>query len=1007
MDSHTLKLFFHTTLDDVFNLSDNPVNCADYFTHQISKLVDAKSVIVAIQNEDNLSQIFSIYPSSQKDWINQLSVREFIDSSIINNESQYWSKNNENEEIASSINHLKIENVISIPLISTGNNIGSVFLFDIARKNNIDEMMKLILKLAGVLALIIRNSLLSGNLEKAVESKTTELQKRNKELEDSESKYRKLVENSPDAIAIYTAQELVFVNKECLTLMRANSESELLGKNVIEFVHPDSREFVAARMKEALLNHQVLPLAEEKYIRLDGSVCDVDVKAIPITFEGQTAVQIIVRDITEQKLSEVTLKHERELYLDLVNAQPAGIYRIRVFSTEKWLEDAWSNSVNSPYIVELASDRFCEILGVSRTEFEKNPKIISDLIHPDDQVEFEIRNKEANIKQIPFSWDCRLIIKGEVKWVHFESLPRKLENGDIIFTGIVYDIGERKKAENALAESEEKFRSIFENSSVGKSMTSFDGVLKANKAYCEMLGYSLEELNSINWKTLTHKHDIETDLEKVNLLLSGKKEFDSWEKRYIHKDGHVVWVNITSTLQRDSNGKPLFFIAEFKDITNRKQTEIALRESKDRLDRAEFASKSGNWEILLDSGRVKSSKGAVKIYGLDREEFTLENIQKIPLPDYRQILNDSLKNLIENDVPYDVEFKIKTADTGEIKDIHSTAYFDKEKKLVFGIIRDITKEKQAQANLLETQAILQAAMDNSQAGIAIADAPDGRLRYVNDAGLFIRGESRDKIVENIDINQYVVSWQLLDMDERPLEPHEVPLARAIMFGEKNNREFIIRRNQGDDRVVLAKAAPIKNEREEVIAAVVVFHDITERKMAEDALKKSFSLLHASIESTADGILVVDKEGKTTLYNQKFAQMWGIPIELLEVGIDEQLLRYVITKLVDPDKFLDKVTELYKNPELASVDDIKLTDGRTFVRHSIPQRIGDLVVGRVWSFRDITDRLIAENALLEKMNDMTRLHNLTIGRELTMIELKKEVNELLIMAGKEEKYKIVK
>jgi PAS domain S-box-containing protein len=188
---------------------------------------------------------------------------------------------------------------------------------------------------------------------------------------------------------------------------------------------------------------------------------------------------------------------------------------------------------------------------------------------------------------------------------------------------------------------------------------------------------------------------------------------------------------------------------------------------------------------------------------------------------------------------------------------------------------------------------------------------------------------------------------------------------------------------------------------------VLIKDVTERKKAEAEVLKSLSLLNATIESTADGILVVDAEGKTTLYNQKFAQMWGIPNELLEVGIDEQLLRYVITKLVDPDQFLNKVTQLYKNPELSSVDNIQLTDGRTFVRHSIPQRIGDLVVGRVWSFRDITDRLIAENKLLEKMNEMTRLHNLTIGRELTMIELKKEINELLKMAGKEDKYKIVR
>ena len=286
MDDHTLKLFFHNTLDEAFNLSDNPLQCADYFTHQIYKLVGAKSVFIVIQNENNFNRIFSKYPLNQEEWINQHKFREFIDSSLKNNQSQIWNKNNENTGIVNSLNYLKIENVISIPLISAGNNIGSVFLIDIAKKNNIEEMMTLILKLAGVLALLIRNSILSSNLEKAVESKTAELRKRNKELEESETKYRKLVENSPDAIAIYTAKELVFVNKICLHLTGATSEDELLGKSVMEFVHPDSRQFVAERMKDALLNHKILPLAEEKFIRLDGTAGDVDVKAIPVTVEG-------------------------------------------------------------------------------------------------------------------------------------------------------------------------------------------------------------------------------------------------------------------------------------------------------------------------------------------------------------------------------------------------------------------------------------------------------------------------------------------------------------------------------------------------------------------------------------------------------------------------------------------------------------------------------------------------------------------------------------------------
>ena len=141
--------------------------------------------------------------------------------------------------------------------------------------------------------------------------------------------------------------------------------------------------------------------------------------------------------------------------------------------------------------------------------------------------------------------------------------------------------------------------------------------------------------------------------------------------------------------------------------------------------------------------------------------------------------------------------------------------------------------KLSQEAFHETQAILKAAMDNSQAGIAIADAPDGTLRYVNDAGLLIRGGDRETVVNGVGVDSYVASWQRLDFDGRPLNADEEPLARAIMFGEICSREFIIRRSINDDRIVMANASPIKNDAGEIVAAIVVFSDITDRKRLEE------------------------------------------------------------------------------------------------------------------------------------------------------------------------------
>ena len=156
---------------------------------------------------------------------------------------------------------------------------------------------------------------------------------------------------------------------------------------------------------------------------------------------------------------------------------------------------------------------------------------------------------------------------------------------------------------------------------------------------------------------------------------------------------------------------------------------------------------------------------------------------------------------------------------------------------LFGTCTDINEIKQTESELRETQAILQAAMDQSAAGIAIADAPDGRLRYVNRAGLMIRGADEAEGIAGVDINTYVSAWQLLHLDGSPMAREEVPLARAILFGEQCSREFIIRRSEHEDRIVLANAAPILDAGK-TVAAIVVFQDITERKKADDALRES-------------------------------------------------------------------------------------------------------------------------------------------------------------------------
>ena len=162
----------------------------------------------------------------------------------------------------------------------------------------------------------------------------------------------------------------------------------------------------------------------------------------------------------ERKEIEEALAQQHNLYLDLSNTQPAGIYRLCVYATKNLAEENRHNSKDSPYIFEFTNSRFCEILKMSMQDIQSKPGMVLDLVYEPDKADFAKKNVEANLNTTPFLWEGRFFIEEEIHWMHLESLPRVLEGGDTIWTGILYDITEHKNAQQEIALKNEQLLTL-------------------------------------------------------------------------------------------------------------------------------------------------------------------------------------------------------------------------------------------------------------------------------------------------------------------------------------------------------------------------------------------------------------------------------------------------------------------------------------------------------------------------------------------------------------------
>jgi PAS domain S-box-containing protein len=324
----------------------------------------------------------------------------------------------------------------------------------------------------------------------------------------------------------------------------------------------------------------------------------------------------------------------------------------------------------------------------------------------------------------------------------------------------------------------------------------------------------------------------------------------------------------------------------------------------------------------------------------------------------------------------EIDYRVVTA-TGEtvwVRDrMHGLAGEDGGSARLRGIMVDITGLRQAERGLTASAAREGAILDGALDCIVTMDHA-GRITGFNPAAERTFGYRRADVI-GCAMAELIIPPSIRAAHHLGFQRY-LATSEAHLIGRRI--ELMAMRSDGSEFPVELSIARIPGHDPPIFAGFL--RDITERRAAEASLRDALSLLTATLESTADGILVVDASGRIVSYNRQFAAMWHIPDEVLDARDDERAIGYVLSQLSDPGAFVAKVRELYAQPAAESFDVLAFKDGRVLERYSKPQRIDGVSVGRVWSFRDVTERNRAEAALRESEDQLRQSQKMdAIGR----------------------------
>ncbi len=679
----------------------------------------------------------------------------------------------------------------------------------------------------------------------------TERKEAEVKLRESEQRYTTLFQKSNVPVVLMKLPEVFIADaNEAVEKLTGYRREELIGKTSADLgmiSHEQRSETITQFLEAGTLTGNEMQITTKSG---DKRVIIVDTN--PVEINGQPYAFTSMIDITERKDAEEKLQKEKEK-LDKIAVSIPGVIC-------SFHQDA-GGKVSMPYASHAAKD----VYGLDPKEIAEDMTPVFSRILPEDigHVADTIARsaKEMTIWKDEFRYQHPT--KGLV-WIEGFSAPVKEADGSITWHGFVTDITGRKRAEKNLLASEQRFRAIFEQAAVGVAQVESNTgrFIRINQAYCDLVGYSREELLSTNLSQIIHPDDLQRDQDNLHLLLTGEVRSFTLEKRYIHKNGSIVWVNLTASPMWLAGEEPNNHIAVVQDITERKTAEKELKRWAEIFRNVTFGFTVGEPE---NNTLGIMNPAFARMHGYTVEELTGTPVVQLFAPDERPSLAEHIRLIHETGQHSWESWHIRKDGTIFPVMIDGVAVKDQTGKVLSRIVsvKDISERKQAEEQRTRLAERLNLATRAAQIGIWDWDIEKNQLVW----------DERMYALYGLNPGEFGGAYEAwlngVHPDDR--ESNNEIVLRALRGECEFDTEFRVAWPDGTVHWLKAEGQVFRDERGTPLRMVGVNYDITRRKQAEEERGKLATL----VETSPNFVGLASLDGKVQFINHGGRVMSGL------------------------------------------------------------------------------------------------------------------------------------